>query len=206
MVLHWAVLVSPGPNVIVVSQLAASGDRRAALLAGMGVTTVAGIWATLAALGVQAVFANHAGVRQAVQVVGGLYLLHLAVRLWQVGPQPPASLARRMGAAAAFNRGFVTNILNPKSVLFFSSVFATALPAAPSAQVLVTVVGLVLVNAGLWHALLAFAFSRPRVQAAYSRQRQRIGKTAGVLTGSFGLRLHWEVLRETFLVRLPTLP
>jgi hypothetical protein len=54
-VLHWLILVTPGANVLVVSQLAAGGDRRAACFAAIGITVVALIWASLAALGVHAV-------------------------------------------------------------------------------------------------------------------------------------------------------
>ena len=39
--LHWIVLVTPGANVLVVVNMAASGQRKAACFAAAGVTTVA---------------------------------------------------------------------------------------------------------------------------------------------------------------------
>jgi threonine efflux protein len=44
-------------------------------------------------------------------------------------------------------------------------------------------------NAFVWHGFLALAFSIPRVQLAYERRRQAIGRTAAVLVGAFGVRL-----------------
>ena len=54
--LHWIVLVTPGANVLVVVNMAASGQRKAACFAAAGVTTVAGIWSALAVMGVGAIF------------------------------------------------------------------------------------------------------------------------------------------------------
>jgi threonine efflux protein len=187
--LHWVVLVTPGANVLVVSNLAASGSRRAAFFAGAGVTVVAGIWSALAVLGVGAVFAAHPYVRWAVQLAGGLYLFYVGCRLWVSGSRAPAAHSESLSPAAAFRLGFLTNILNPKSALFFGSVFATALPAQPSVLLLLGALLLVVVNAFIWHTFLALAFSRPRIQRAYERRRKAIGRSAGAMVGAFGVRL-----------------
>src|SRR6185295_5947739 len=81
--LNWVALVTPGANVLVVSNLAASGFRQAAVFAALGVTVVACIWSSLAVLGVSAIFAAHPYLRIGVQVAGGLYLLSVALRLWR---------------------------------------------------------------------------------------------------------------------------
>jgi threonine efflux protein len=187
--LHWVVLVTPGANVLVVSNLAASGSRTAAFFAGVGVTVVAGIWSALAVFGVGAVFAAHPYLRLAVQVAGGLYLLYVACRLWGTTSSAPVASSRSLSPYAAFRLGFLTNILNPKSALFFGSVFATALPAQPSGLLLFAAMLLVVLNAFIWHTFLALAFSRPRVQRTYERRRKAIGRSAAALVGVFGVRL-----------------
>jgi threonine efflux protein len=186
--LHWVVLVTPGPNVLVVASVAAAGHRTAACFAALGVTAVAGVWSTLAALGVSAVFAAHPYLRLLLQVAGGLYLLHVAFRLWRSRGAVQAG-SKPLRAAAAFRLGFLTNITNPKSALFFGSVFATALPAHPSSALMLAAILLVVVNAFVWHMLLALAFSTPRVQGAYARQQRVLSRVAAALVGAFGLRL-----------------
>ncbi len=188
-VLHGAVLVTPGANVLVVSQIAAAGHRRAACFAGLGITVVAVLWSILAVLGVNAVFAAHPVLRLALQIAGGLYLCYVASRLWRSGASTQESSRLPLSAATAFRLGFLTNIMNPKSALFFGSVFATALPPEPSAELLSAVVALVFANALCWHMFLAFAFSHRRVQVAYANQRKMLNRIAGLLVGSFGLRL-----------------
>src|SRR5690242_2090605 len=72
-VLHVSAMLSPGPNVLLVSQLAASDRARSAVFAALGVTFGATLWATCAVLGVNVVFAAFPGLRLALQVTGGVY-------------------------------------------------------------------------------------------------------------------------------------
>jgi threonine efflux protein len=187
--LHWTALVTPGPNFLVVSNLAANSSRRTAVCAALGITVVAGIWSTLAVLGVSAIFAAHHYLRAAAQFAGGCYLLYLGLRFWRAGTAGSGSPPVRLSSLAAFRLGFLTNFMNPKSVLFFGSVLATGLPASPTTLFLVLAVILVVINAFSWHMLLALAFSHRRVQAAYARSRKTIGRAAGLLMGAFGVRL-----------------
>lgn len=187
--LHWFVLVTPGANVLVVSQLAASGQRKAACFAAVGVSVVALLWSVLALAGIHAVFAAQPRLRMALQVAGGLYLVFVAFRLWRSNQGPAQADCSNMTATGGFRLGFVTNILNPKSALFFGSVFATLLPASPSWALLIASVMLVLVNALVWHLLLAVVFSKPAVTAAYARYRGLLSRMASVMVGAFGLRL-----------------
>ena len=187
--LHWVVLVTPGANVLLVSQLAASGHWRAALFAGFGITVVARTWATLALLGVNAVFAALPALRIGVQLAGAAYLFYVASRLWRsAAPTARHAIAPTTGWAS-LRMGVLTNIMNPKSALFFGSVFATALPPQPGAALLTAAVALVVVTAFVWHTVLALAFSHPWVQAGYAHQRLRLNRGASPIVGAFGLRL-----------------
>jgi threonine efflux protein len=194
--LHWIVLITPGANVLLVSQLAASGHRRSAVFAGLGVSVVALLWALLAILGVNALFAAQPAMRLGLQIGGSLYLLYIAQRLWRSGSAATPKEASPLAPSQAFRLGFLTNILNPKSALFFGSVFASALPGEPGIPLLATAVLLVFINALCWHALLAVAFSNARVQAVYAQQRALLNKLAGAAVGAMGLRLLVATARE----------
>ena len=194
--LHWIVLVTPGANVLVVSQLAASGHRAAACFAGLGVAVVAAIWSLLAILGVNAVFAAHPGLRLGVQVAGGVYLCYVAFKLWRSGLVPAGSQPANVSAWQAFRTGFLTNVMNPKSALFFGSVFATALPADTTSTLSIAAVVLVFITSLIWHTLLAFAFSHRWMQAGYARHARVVSRLAAALVGAFGLRFLFTAAGE----------
>jgi threonine efflux protein len=189
MILHWVVLVTPGANALLVSQLAANGHKRAALYASLGVCTVTLVWATLAVLGLSAVFSAVPKLRIAAQIAGGMYLIYVAIRLWCAGQAHGGKGAHALAAWPAYRLGFLTNITNPKSALFFASVFATALPHAASTAMLILATALVVFNALLWHVFLALAFSHPWMQAGYAKQRTLLNRIAAAIVGAIGSRL-----------------
>jgi threonine efflux protein len=198
-VLHWAVLLVPGFNFLLIGQLAA-GDRRAAALAAVaGMTSATLVWAGLAVAGVGLVFQAHPVLRLAMQGAGGLYLAWVAIGLWRSGQQPAsAASSSGLSSAAAFRVGFLTSALNPKIALFYGSVFATALPAQPPAALVAAAVALVYANSVLWHGFLAWALSRPGVQQAWLRHHARWTRAAAALVGVFAARLlaaGWQELR-----------
>lgn len=195
-VLHWAVLVIPGFNFVLIGQLAAGGSRAAAMSAVAGMTTATLAWASLAVAGVGLVFTAHPAIRHLAQVAGGLYLLHLAVKLWRAGRQSSATAAPVLGASAAFRTGFMTSALNPKIALFYGSVFATALPQDPSLLLVVLSVLLVFANSLVWHSSLALLLSRPVVQSAYLRSFQALNRISGVLVGAYGAKLIASAITE----------
>lgn len=200
-VLHWAVLLLPGFNFVLIGQLAASGQRRAAWHAVGGMTTATLAWATLAVAGVGAVFAAHPLLRQGMQIAGGLYLLQLAWKLWRSGgagaqAPEPGNATTTMGPAAAFRAGFMTSALNPKIALFYGSVFATALPVDPSPQLVGLAVAMVYANSVLWHNFLAAALSRPQIQRAYLRKYAPLNRVSAGLVGLLGVKLIVATLQE----------
>ena len=81
--LHWLVLITPGANVLLISQLAASGHRASACHAGVGISVVAAVWALLAIIGVNSLFALHPALRLTVQIAGGIYLCYIAYKMWR---------------------------------------------------------------------------------------------------------------------------
>lgn len=196
-ILHWVALVTPGVNFVLILQLAAGSPRSVSLSAAAGITTVTFLWALLAILGMGAAFSAHPALRQAFQIAGGAYLCYVAWKLWRA----PAAVATEVTAvttsrAAAFRMGFITNVFNPKTALFFGSVFATALPPSPGPAVLAGAVLLCWFNAVVWHVFLALAFSHGRVQSAYQRGRTVFNRGAAGLVGAFGLRLLVTTMQE----------
>ena len=195
--LYVAAMVSPGANVLLVSQLAASGGRESAWFAGLGVATGAGIWATCAVLGVNAVFQAFPSLRLALQIAGGVYLLYIASRLWRSSTAPLSGETRSVSRGAAFRLGLLTNVTNPKAALFFGSVFATSFPPEPGIALQGSAIALVVLSAICWYSLLAYLFSRPGITAAFSRVSLVINRAASLCLGGLGLGLLTSSLRET---------
>jgi threonine efflux protein len=201
--LYVVVMVSPGANVLLVSQLAASGQVRSARLAGFGIAVGAGIWATCAIFGVNVIFRAFPGLHLALQVAGGIYLVYLASRLWRSSGAVVGESAATVSRAAAFRLGFLTNITNPKAALFFGSVFAASFPAQPGAVLQVSAVVVVFASALSWYTLLAYLLSRASVRAAYERTNKVTTRLAAMAFGAMGLALLVAALRASRVEAAP---
>jgi threonine/homoserine/homoserine lactone efflux protein len=108
---------APGQDVFFASACGIQGGPRAGALAGFGVGLGVLFHLTLATVGLGAVVAAHPEALLVVKYAGAAYLLWLAWKSWNAGPvDPTAQAARRPWNI--IRRGALSNILNPKPVLF----------------------------------------------------------------------------------------
>ena len=194
--LYLGAMISPGPNILLVSQLAASRGRKTAWVAGLGVAFGAGVWASCAVLGIHALFLAFPSLRLTLQMVGALYLLYVAARLWRSGAQSTKSSIRKGGLWVAFQAGALTNLTNPKAALFFGSIFAASFPVQPTVALQLGAVAVVVLSAIAWYTLLAVIFSRSVVVQNYSRASVLIGRLASACFGIIGVSMLYKTVRE----------
>lgn len=196
--LYVAILLSPGANTLLVTQLAASDHGRTARVAALGVAVGSTLWCISAVFGIHVIFVVFPAMRLTLQVAGGIYLLYIASRLWWASSGTATQMTMRASksSAAAFRLGFLTNMTNPKAALFFGSIFAASFPASPGKALQVSVIVMVMLTSSCWHLLLAYVFSRDSVRAGYARSRGTFNRIAAVAVGSLGLGLLFATLKE----------
>lgn len=189
LLVHWAAMASPGPNVLEVIRTAMATSRREGLYVAAGIATGSLIWSAFAALGLALVFVHVEIAHDGLRVLGGLYLVYLGVSTFRAARRPPPATgagARASTGVRAWRRGTLTNLSNPKAAVFFLSIFATLLPVDASTALRCAAVAVIVADALVWHALLAVAFSTPRAQASYLRRKGWIDRIAGSVMAGFG--------------------
>ncbi len=169
--------VIPGPSVLVVTGQAIAHGRRSALICIIGeVLGGVGLMA-VSLLGVGAVLAASPFAFQALKWFGVLLLLYLGLMaLWRA-VRPVARGSTGADIAGSFRVGFLTAVLNPKSLVFYlaflSQFVDVSAPLGPQYIILVltaaSVAGLVLGG----YAVLA-ARLRQRI-ASVSAQKKASG-------------------------------
>ncbi|WP_129127636.1 LysE family translocator [Geomonas oryzae] len=196
--LYLAVLLSPGANTLLITQLAASEQGKSARVAAMGVAVGSTTWCICAVCGLHVIFVVFPALRMALQISGATYLLYIAWRLWRLADAHDAQEKGRTvkSPMAAFRLGFLTNITNPKAALFFGSILAASFPPAPGWALQVAVIALVMVTSASWHLLLAYVFSRRTVRSGYARFRSPFNRLASLVVSSVGLGLFVATLKE----------
>lgn len=115
-----ALLVIPGPAVLYIVTRSVSQGRAAGVVSVLGVHTGSLVHIAAAALGLSALLAASATAFTIVKYVGVAYLLWLGVRkLMQREKGEQVLELRVQSKRRLFWEGFVVNVLNPKTALFF---------------------------------------------------------------------------------------
>ncbi|HEY4803526.1 MAG TPA: LysE family transporter [Paraburkholderia sp.] len=199
-VVYLFALISPGPNFFMVTQLSLAGRRGLGVASAAGVGVGSTLWAALAMLGFAAVLQQIDWLYNGVRVAGALYLVWFGLKLLRSGvrrelaaaaqavaaPPPPAD---RRAWLRTWRAGLFTCLTNPKSCVFWTSVFAAVFPAHPPLWFYGVALATVAAMSFGWHCSLAFLFADDRTQRGYRRLRRPIDAFCGAALIGLGVKL-----------------
>ena len=189
--------VSPGADTFLVVRNTLRGGR------GDGWATVAGICsglfvhALLSALGVSAILAHSAAAFLALKLAGAAYLawlgiqsLHSAARGTAAVRQPDASGAGRAPPGRSFREGFLTNLLNPKVIVFYLALLPQFVsPGDPVLARSLLLAAIHFAEGILWLGFVAWGVDRSRRYFLRPLLRRWMDAICGTVLVALGLRL-----------------
>jgi RhtB (resistance to homoserine/threonine) family protein len=184
---------SPGPSFVFVTRTAIALSRRDGVAAALGMGVGGLVYGGLGLFGLQALLSQVEWLFMTLKVLGGLYLLWLALGLWRTAARPitvaQAAEGRPRSVRRSFTMAAVTQLSNPKTAIVYGSIFAAFLPAhVPAWTFAVLLPAIFTIEAG-WYSIVALAFSSDRPRAAYLRWKRWFDRVAGTVMGGLGLRL-----------------
>jgi len=186
--------VTPGPGLFYVAARTLAGGRAEGVASSFG-TGLGGMVHVLAgSFGVSAVVLASAELFTALKLIGAVYLVWLGVHSLLAarrGHRVGLPAARALGAGGAFRQGLVSNLLNPKIAVFFTSL----LPQFVAHQSLGSLLLLgTLFNAigFVWLTVYALAAARGRAVLQRPRVRAWLDAVSGVVLVGLGVRLAIE--------------
>lgn len=110
----------PGPAVLLTITRTVQGGRRAGVMTGMGIALGDLVHTLCAAVGLSAVLMTSALAFDVVKYLGAAYLIYLGIKALRERPSDPQlPMAPRVSAGRAFVHAVATEVLNPKTALFF---------------------------------------------------------------------------------------
>jgi threonine/homoserine/homoserine lactone efflux protein len=145
-------------------------------VAGIGVGII--FHATLATVGLSALLAASTIAHKVWLIAGAAYLTWIALRillsLRQKNTRPDNASVPALSNAAAFREGLITNLLNPKVVLFFSSMLARFLkPDSPAIDRFIYPAIIIIEGIIVWSAI-ACLLQLPKIKQTFLRLERPI--------------------------------
>lgn len=197
--------LTPGPNFWKIVHHAVSGSRRQAAVFILGLSTASTLHCVLGMLGISALIASFEAGLMIIQIAGGGYIAWYGLRMLLARKKTPALVQAQIDDAGVpgvssltiaktsnkriYIDGVLTNFSNPKTILFYASLFAITLtPEQPAGYVVVVMLSLLLTSF-LTNLFVASIFSLGHVSRLFKRWEQIICRSIGGLLILGGLKI-----------------
>ena len=189
-------MIIPGPATLLTLARLVSGGRRAGMATGLGIAAGDFVHATMATFGLSALLATSALAFQAVKYAGVAYLVYLGIKAFlEKSGSLDLPAAQMVSPMQAFRQGLFTEILNPKTALFFLAFLPQFIhPESGSVIVQFSLLGIIFVGLSICvTSVLAIAAGSVRGWLGRNRSIGRWqGKVIGSIYMALGVRLAFQ--------------
>lgn len=192
--IHFLAAAAPGPDFVLVSQQTLSQGKKTGLLCSIGITLGLSIHIIYSALGLAAIIANSSSALWAIKIIGGCYLIYIGykgiISKKVVSKSPAIIHIEKNSPLKSIATGFLCNALNPKTPIYFVSLFTLVLsPDLPISHLVIYGVWMMVIQF-IWFSGVVFLLSQPAV----NRQFQQMGHWVDRITGVAMIMLGIKVL------------
>ncbi|ARU88742.1 LysE family translocator [Pseudomonas sp. M30-35] len=180
-------LISPGPDVALVVRTSIHQGRRSGLLSALGLACGILLHGILVLTGVSLLLSSSPILFNLIQVAGAGFLAWLGVGALRSRFSPSAvqtgqfTRALEPSALGPWLRGFATNILNPKALVFFLALLSSLIPAHMSVSGKVAAATILFGVGLLWFSLLSIGLTHRSLQVRLMRLVPTIDLFCGVV-------------------------
>jgi len=182
----------PGADFVMVTRTSIFNGRLASLYMSLGMCLSVCIHASYSIAGLAVVIANSAWLFSAIKYLGAAYLIHIAWQLLTTCERlnkDQSNPMTQMSPFLALRLGFTCNILNPKTSIFFLSIF-TQVVSVDTPLIMQVSYGLIIILAHfIWYSGVALLLSHPNIMPLFNRQKQKIDKVAGFILMIIAIKL-----------------
>ncbi|WP_407306161.1 LysE family transporter [Acinetobacter sp.] len=198
--LHFIAQLSPGPDVLLIAKSSASTSRANTLKIILGISVGIVVWVVLTLLGFTVLMQQFPWIQQVLMLVGGLFLARMGWAMLKGGlhslkQETNLDDGQQLAAPDSINHfllGLFTNLSNPKTLIYFSSVFSLALSSSASTHLKTQLAVIIPLQTFLVFAVFMLIMSMPKIKAAYQHSGGYIDIISGGLFLVFAIWLGFD--------------
>lgn len=198
-IIQAAATISPGPDFAMAVRNSIAYGRRTGIFTALGFSLGAGTHVWLVLFGFSVLIAQSVFLFNLVKYAGAAWLIYIGTKALLMKKENKTtascdtatdhSQTKTMTTFEAIRCGYLTNLLNPKAVVFFTAVYAqfVAPHTPPEIQVLYCLTTVLITAA--WFSLVAAVLTIPQLRIQFLKIRHWIECTCGAAMIALGLRL-----------------
>jgi RhtB (resistance to homoserine/threonine) family protein len=190
-----ALTMSPGVDSLLVIRNAARGGWRDGFVTSFGICLGLFGHAAVSAAGLSVILLGSAELFTAMKFAGAAYLVWLGIQslrsaIHAKGLVIAEQRSKVVSVARSLREGLLSNVLNPKPIVFYMAFLPQFIDPAHSAMVQsLAMAAMHFTIAMVWQGVLVVAVERARVMLARPRVSKVMDSVTGVLLLGFGAKL-----------------
>ncbi|MCL1096275.1 LysE family translocator [Shewanella kaireitica] len=194
-VIHTIALASPGPDFALVVKLSTQENRAVAIASAAGISVAILAHTLLSLTGLSLIIHSSEQLFILVQLIGASYLAWMGVGAARAALshwRDPVALEKAqqsegLSVKKGFLQGLYTNLLNPKALVFFITLFSTLITPQVSFITKSVAALLLFTLSMMWFSLIAMVLTKPKIQIKLKRATPVINLLTGFVFISVAL-------------------
>ncbi|SCX80046.1 LysE family translocator [Desulfoluna spongiiphila] len=193
--------ITPGIDTILVIRNTTRGAMKDGFFTSLGICSGLFVHATFSAVGISVILLHSAVAFGLLKLMGAAYLIWLGIVSLRSAATPRSGSSVEdippgfgdFRVARSLREGFLSNVLNPKTIVFYMAFLPQFIdPARPALVQALGLAGLHFVIAMVWQTGLAAMVDRAKVILMKEAVQRTLDGITGVLMVMFGVLLGWE--------------
>ena len=194
--IQLAATISPGPAFAMTVRTATIHGRRSGIALAVGLSLAVGTLMLLVACGLALLIQQSLVLFDILKYAGAAYLAYIGIKALGAkkksgGELPVAqeTVFEKNAVWRSVRRGYVTNILNPKGIVFFTAVFTQFIHTGTPPWLIGIYCLISIVTEASWFSLVTLILTHPMVRARYMAMAHRIERVCGALLVALAVKI-----------------
>jgi len=184
--------ISPGADFVMVTRNSVFYSRSAGLYSALGVSLAIWIHVAYSIAGLAVVISNSILLFSIIKYLGAAYLIYIGWKTFRTHTKlelNDKAEKTKLSDFSAFKVGFITNALNPKTTIFFLSIFTQVVNPETPIMLQIIYGAIISVTHLLWFGSVAIFLTQPVFLKRFNQYKNNIEKIVGVVLIAFGLKV-----------------
>lgn len=189
-IIHSVALASPGPDFALVVKMASQERRVTAVASAVGISIAILLHTLLSLTGVSLLIKSSNTLFIIVQLAGASYLGWMGINAIISTLQnfkarhvekETTKIFNQLTPTQGFMQGLYTNLLNPKAMVFFITLFSAMITPEVNLATKISAAVILLVLSLFWFVFIALVLSKPSIQQTIRKATPVINLLTGLL-------------------------
>ncbi len=182
----------PGPDFFIVTRSTLKHGRLTGYLCSLGITCGILIYASVCVFGLGAINQNHQSLIHIISIIGACFLFYLSFKCLTAKKHISSSElteGQKCNKKTAWLTGFLTNLSNPKVMVFFISILPLFLQNYPYVSYYIATIFILVFSTLIWFSFVTTIIGHKKIRSLFLNYSHILEKIFGVILFVFAILL-----------------